>query len=143
MGRIVAVFGVLLTLAACSGGGWMAMRPPLARFLVPGATDIHEVALGWNKWQISYHAPGSPAPWSTTVARNLETDHWGSPDSLGYGALTRSYTRASSLGFCVLWEWADLSFDPFRPLVAQIRVRRWIAIPWWGRVSRIAITPDY
>src|SRR5689334_6028499 len=106
MGHRVTIFGLLLMLAACCGGGWMASRSSLAPFLVPGATDIRVVALGWNEWQISYHAPNSPAPWSTMVARKLETDHWGSPDSVGYGALTRSYTRASSLAFCELWEWA-------------------------------------
>jgi hypothetical protein len=133
MGRSVAVVSVLMMLVACSGAGWMATRPPLGQFLMPGATDIQVTALGWNEWQISYRVPNLPTSWSTAVGHKLEMDRWSSPDSVGYGALTRSYTRASSFGFCTLWEWAFLSFDPIRPQVVQIRMRRWLAIPWWRR----------
>jgi hypothetical protein len=136
MGRSVAVIGAIVVLLACGGAGWTATRPPLEQFLVPGATDIQVVALGWNEWQISYRAPDLSTPWSTAIGRNLETDRWSSPDIVGYGALSRSYTRASSLGLWTLWEWAFLSFDPIKPHVAQIRVRRRIAITWWRRVSR-------
>jgi hypothetical protein len=128
MGRRVAVVGLLMMLVACGGAGWTATRPPLGRFLVLGATDIQVTALGWNEWQLTYRAPDSATPWSTAVGRNLEADRWSSPDNASYGALSRSYTRASSLGLCTLWEWAFLSFDPIKPHVAQIRVRRWIAI---------------
>ena len=131
MGRSVAVIGLLMMVVACGGAGWMATRPPLGQILVPGATDIQVTALGWNEWQISYRAPDSATPWSTAVGRHLEADNWSSPDSVGYGALSRSYTRASSFGFCTLWEWIFLSFDPVRPHVAQIRMRRWLAISWW------------
>ena len=117
MGRSVTIVGLLMMLVACGGAGWMATRPPVGQFLVPGARDIQVTVLGWNERQISYHAPDLPTSWSTVVGRNLETDRWSSPDSVGYGALTRSYTRASSLGFCALWEWAYLAFDPVRPHV--------------------------
>jgi hypothetical protein len=140
MGRSAVVVGVLMLLAAC-GGGWMATHPPLTGFLVPDATDIRVVALGWNEWQLSYHTPGSPSRWPTDIGRRLEREHWISTDSVGYGALSRSYTRASPLGFCALWEWAYLSFDPLRPHIAQIRVRRWIAIGWWQHGARMAIMP--
>jgi hypothetical protein len=140
MGRSAVVVGMLMLLAACGGGGWMATRPSLAGFLVPDATDIHVVALGWNEWQLSYHAPGTPARWPTVIGRRLESEHWSRTDSVGYGALSRSYTRASPLGFCTLWEWAYLSFDPLRPRVAQIRVRRWITIEWLQHGARMAIT---
>jgi hypothetical protein len=133
---------LLMLLLLCAVGSKMILHPPLSRYLVPGATDIRVVGLGWNEWQISYHAPGSIATWSTIIGRNLEADAWTSPGNVGYGALSRSYTRASSLAFCALWEWAFLSFDPVRPHVAQIRVRRWIAIPWWGRLSQRASIPN-
>jgi hypothetical protein len=142
MGRRVAVVGLLMMLVACGGAGWMATRPPVGQFLVPGATDIQVTALGWNEWQINYRAPDVPTSWFTAIGRHLEAQRWSSPDSVGYGALSRSYSRASSLGCCALWEWAFLSFDPARPDVAQIRMRRWIAIPWWWRVSQIATTPE-
>jgi hypothetical protein len=142
MSRSVVVIGVLMMLVACGSAGWMTTRPSLEQFLVPGATDIQVTALGWNERQISYRAPDLPTPWVTAVGRNLEKARWSSPDSVGYGALTRSYTRASSLGFCTLWEWAYLTFDPIRPHIAQIRVRWWIAIPWWQHVPQIATTPE-
>lgn len=140
MGWRVTVVG-LFVVVACAGGVWMATRASLSRFIVPGATDIQIVALGWNEWQISYHAPGSVATWSTAIGRKLETDRWRSYDRAEYGALSRSYTRASPLAFCALWEWAFLSFDPARPQAARIRVRRWIAIPWWQRLAGIVLTP--
>jgi hypothetical protein len=109
-----------------------ATRPPLGQFLLPGATGIQTPPLRWNEWQLIYHAPDIPLTitWAAVVGHNLETNHWSSPDSVGYGGLNRTYTRASSFGFCVLWEWAFLNFDPAKPRVAQIRIRRWIAISW-------------
>jgi hypothetical protein len=143
MSRNVAVVGALMLLLVCGGAGWMATHPPLGQFLVPGATDVQVTILGWNEWQISYHAPDTATPWSTAVGRHLETHGWSSPDSVAYGALSRSYSRGSSLGFCALWEWAFLTFDPVRPHVAQIRLRRWIAIAWWWRVPRTATRPEH
>jgi hypothetical protein len=141
MGRRIAVFGLLILVAVCSGGGWMAIRPPLAQFLVPGAADIRVTALRWNEWQLIYHTSGSPATWLLDVGRHLEHEGWNSPDRVGYGALSRSYMRSSSLVFCTLWEWAYLSFDPVRPHVAQIRVRRSIVIGWRQHVFDTAIPP--
>jgi hypothetical protein len=137
MGRSLAIVGVLMLVMACSGAGWITTHPPVGHFLVPGATDIQVSALGWNEWQLSYHVPELPTTWSTAVGRNLEANRWTSPDAVGYGALVRSYSRATSLGICALWEWAFLSFDPRRPQVARIRIRRWIAAPGWWRVSSV------
>jgi len=131
MGRIVAVFGILVTLAACGIGGWAAARPSLALFVVPGATNIQVVMLRWGEWQINYDAPGSPTTWYSDVAAQLEAHHWSSLDRAEYGALSRTYSRVVPLGFGELWEWAYLTFDPRRPNIAQIKVRRWIAIRWW------------
>jgi hypothetical protein len=125
MGRSVALVGVLMLLIVRSGAGWVATRPPLARFVVPGATDIQVTTLRWNEWQVRYHAPGTPTTWYADVGRMLEAHHWISPDQATYAPLNRSYSRAVSLGFCDLWEWVYLTFDPLRPASAQIRVRRW------------------
>ncbi len=129
MGRIFAVFGVLMTLAACGVGGWVAARPPMKLLLVPGARDVEVMALGWGTWQISYYAPGAPTTWYTDVAHQLEAQHWSSLDQVAYAPLTRIYSRAVSFGFCDLWEWTYLTFDPLRPHSAQIKVRRWVAFP--------------
>ena len=131
MVRSIAVVVVLLMLVGCGGGGWVAAYSPLAPFVVPDATDIQLARLGWDEWQISYHAPGSPTTWYTDIAYDLEAQHWRSLDRVEYGSLTRTYSRALSFGFGELWEWSYLRFDPLRPHEAQIKVRRWIAIPWW------------
>jgi len=55
-----------------------------------------------------------------------------------------------SFGFCELWEWVYLTFDPLAPHIAHIKVRRWIAFPWWRRqqflndshfFTRLPLTP--
>jgi hypothetical protein len=131
MGRIFAVVGVLMMLAACGVGRWVAVRPPMKLLVVPGARDVEVVALGWGAWQIRYQAPGAPTTWYTDVAHQLEAQHWSSLDQVAYAPLTRTYSRVVSLGFCDLWEWAYLTFDPLSPHIARINVRRWLAIPWW------------
>lgn len=129
MGRCVAVAAALMTLVACGGTGYLTTRPPVGQFLAPGATHVQITALGWNEWQISYRAPGSPTTWYTDVPRQLEARRWSSQDRVEYGSLTRTYTHVVSLGLCELWEWAFLAFDPLHPHDAQIKVRRWIAFP--------------
>jgi hypothetical protein len=129
MRRICALFAVLLTLA-CGVGGWVAAGPQLTLLVVPDATDIRVARLGWNEWQISYRAAGSPTTWHSDVAHQLEAQHWSSPDRVEYAPFNRIYSRAVSFGFGELWEWAFLTFDPRRPHDVQIKVRRWIAIPW-------------
>ena len=126
MARIFALLSLLLALAACSVGGWSIAHPPVALFVVPGATDLQVASLGWNEWQIRYRAPGSPTTWYTDVAHQLEEQHWSSMDRVEYGSLTRTYSRVVSFEFGELWEWAYLTFDPVRPHVAQIKVRRWL-----------------
>ena len=129
--RGVAVVGVLIMLVGCGAGGWVAAHPPLGLFVVPDAADVQVDALGWSEWRISYRAPGSPTTWYTDVAGHLEAQHWSSSDRAEYGPLTRTYSRALSFGLCELWEWSYLRFDQLRPQIAQIKVRRGIAIPWW------------
>lgn len=133
MKRLSAVLGVLVILTACSVGSWVAAQPALGLLVARDATDIKVVMRGWNTWKISYRAPGAPTTWSTEIAHRLEAEHWASPDTVGYGSLSRSYSRAVSFGFGELWEWVYLTFDPLRPQDAQITVRRWIAIGWWRR----------
>ena len=140
MRRLFVLFGVLLTLA-CGIGGWVAAHPPLILFIVPEATDVKVATHGWNEWQMSYHAPGSPTTWYMDVAKQLEAQHWSSPDRVEYGALSRTYSRASSFWFGELWEWAYLTFDPLRPHGAQITVRRALSISWWRRLSENRHTP--
>jgi hypothetical protein len=130
MARTLAVLGLLVVLAPCGAGAWAAMRAPLAPFLVDGAGDLRVAALAWNEWQINYSAPPS---WYTTVIEQLEDQGWSSTDRAEYAPLSRVYMRATRLGPFALWEWAFLRLEPLKPHMAQIRVRRWIAIPALSR----------
>jgi hypothetical protein len=124
MGHSFTVVGTILILAVCSTGVWGVTRLPTAPFPASGATDITVAVLGWNAWQISYYA-------SADVIEQLQAQGWNSPDHRQYGALSRTYTRASSFGAGELWEWAFVWHDPLEPQMAHIRVRRWIDFPRW------------
>ena len=127
MGKIVAVLGVLLTLAACGVGGWVVVRPSVALFVVPGATDIQVAALAWNTWQISYRAPGEPTTWFPDLGRQLEAHQWSNLDRVEYsGYQNHTYSHAVSFGVGELWEWAYFSFDSRQPHAAHISIRHWI-----------------
>jgi len=128
MHRTLALFGVLLAVTLCSIGGWGGPHRPPAVFIAPGATDVQLRRLRWNEWQISYQASGSPALWYTEVPHQLEMQHWGSPDRVEYGSLSRTYSRRVPFACGELWEWAFLSFDPLRPHDVHIYLRRWIAV---------------
>jgi hypothetical protein len=129
MWRILAVLTLLGALVGSAS--WMLFHSSVTPFLIPGATDIQVVSIGVWEWQLAYRVPGSITTWFTAIGRNLETDRWSSPDRVEYGALSRTYSRASSFGFAELWEWTFLTIDPLRPQEAKIRMRRQIAIPWW------------
>jgi hypothetical protein len=104
MWRILAVLTLLLTGALVGSASWMLFHPFVTPLLVPGATDIKVVSTGVREWQLAYRAPHSITTWFTAIGRNLETDRWSSPDRVEYGALSRTYSRASSFGFAELWE---------------------------------------
>lgn len=131
-----ALVGVLLALSGCSIGCWYAIHPTFALFVAPGATNISITRLGWNVWQLGYHATGAPTTWSTDVGQQLEVHHWNGPDKAAYGALTRTYSRATQFGACELWVWAYLTFDPLQPQKARSIVRWEIVLPWWQSLTR-------
>ena len=131
--RAVAIAALLLAIAGCAAGAWLASRPPLAPFLVPGATDVEVTELGFGRRVISYNAPGSHYEWYFTVTRNLETSRWLPPDRWGLARQLNTYTRVSPLWFGYLWEQADLHGEPSR---ARIIVGRWLDIPWRRYLNR-------
>ena len=140
MGRSFALLGVLLLLLAGSGAVWAGQGSLAAPFLVPGATAGQVTGLGAHAWQIRFRVPGEPGTWYTALVQQLERDHWSSPDPVGYASGNRSYLRTSSLGIGEVWDWVMVWVDPFHPDVAQIRLRREVAFPWWQRVSQFVRT---
>lgn len=121
----------LVAIMFCGLAGWRVMHPTLSLFVAPGAIALEITAVGWNTWQIHYHAQGKPTSWYTDIADRLERQGWHTADRAEYGALSRTYSRAISFGVGELWEWASLTFDPLQPEEARITVRRWIALPNW------------
>ena len=107
----------------------MGRRPAVDQLVVPGATDIEVSMIRWSEWQLRYRAPEGSTPWITVIGHQLELQGWSSPDQAAYTPLNRTYSRAISLGFLEVWEWRFLTFDPLDPTTAQIRMRRWIAVP--------------
>ena len=73
---ILSLIGALLVVSATVFGIRHAMEPPVAPFLVPGATGIQVVALDASTRLITYQAPGRRCDWYATVTRNLATQHW-------------------------------------------------------------------
>lgn len=125
------IVAMLVALMLCGLAGWRATHPALGIFVAPGATDLQITPVGWGTWQIRYRAQGNPTTWYSDIAERLERQRWRTADRAEYGALSRTYSRAISLGVGELWEWATLTFDPLKPNEAHITVRQWIALPNW------------
>ena len=73
---ILSLIGALLVVSATVFGIRHAMVPPVAPFIVPGATNIQVIALGPGTRLITYQAPGPRCAWYATVTRNLAVQHW-------------------------------------------------------------------
>ena len=113
----------------------MLYHPAVTPFMVPGASDIQVVSVGWGQRQISYRSSGPPDAWYWTVARTLEEQHWTlrnrwRPDE------SSIYDPVAPLSFergyaGVLWYEVVLTPDRRDPQRATITVRQHIIIPWW------------
>src|SRR5262245_8081170 len=129
MKRVLGLMSILLALGACVGGSWLAVRPPLAPFLAPGATEIQVVNVSTWERQISYHIPGRPYAWYWATAHSLGEQQWTlqtpiRPDLAGptyYPIIPLQFERIS-FGFLV--DEVVLEPDQRNPNVAHIRVRR-------------------
>ncbi len=129
MARFLPTLLPLMALMACFAGASRAAPALLAPFLLTGATEVMVEAQSWNDWVISYRAPD--AAWPAALALRLEQERWRSLDQVGYGALSRSFSRGVAHEWGGLWEWAFFSVDPSQPEVVRIRVRQRLALPWW------------
>jgi hypothetical protein len=118
---IVALVGV------CATGAWASMRPPIAEFLAPGATNIQVRDIGWGQRTISYAASGERYAWYFSIASRLMADGWVPPDKWGPSSQFNTYTHVSPLWIGYLWEQAELRGEP---QYARITVRRWVTVPW-------------
>jgi hypothetical protein len=117
----------LASVVVCAAAVWFAARPPITRFVVPGAQDvrIHEIGLGQRL--ITYQAAGGRYAWYFTIASQLEASGWIPPDKWGPPSQINTYTHVSPLWIGFLWEQVELHGEPNQ---ARITIHRWITVPW-------------
>ena len=135
MKRSIGLIGILLALGACVAGSWLAIRPPLAPFLAPGATGIQVVNVSSWEQQISYQVAGPPYTWYWAMTHALEEQQWRlqtalRPDLAGpnYNPIILVRFERISIGFLV--DEVVLDPDQRNPNLARIHVSRRITIPW-------------
>jgi hypothetical protein len=122
---MLTLVGVLLVVGAIGAGVRHAMQPPLALFIVPGATDIQVVVLGPGTRLITYQAPGERCDWYATVTQTLAAHHWqawftggdrtSEPEQtpeLRSDPPRISYTHTVAFALGYLWDQAVLDPDP-------------------------------
>jgi hypothetical protein len=114
-------------MAACAAGTWFAARPPITRFIAPGAQQVHTRDIGLGRRLITYQAAGERYEWYFTIARQLEASGWIPPDKWGPASQINTYTHVTPLWLGFLWEQVELHGEPNQ---ARISIHRWITIPW-------------
>jgi hypothetical protein len=135
MRRILVVLALLLSGALAASGMWVLSPPSTTAFIVPGATDVQVVSVGWGQQQMSYHTSGAPNAWYWTVARTLEEQgwtprtRWRPDESSIYDPVVPLLFERGYAG--ILWDVVVLTPDRHDPQHATIAVRRRIVIPWW------------
>ena len=135
MRRALAIFGLLLLLAACSAGAWLAARPRVARFVVAGAQDLQVKALRRGEWQIRYRVTETQPAWHEALGRELERQGWHAINLGRYDGLKANYMRVTPLPVGQLREWAYMAINHYGDQhLAQVTVRRWIELPWQLRI---------
>ena len=127
MQRIAILVGIGCLALICTGGMWLAFRPPLEALLPPDATDIDVVDVGWWEWTLTYRTSGPAYQWYGTVAHQLQAARWVRIQEWPLRD-SETYTRITWYKFVVFWERAELNVDSHG---AHVRMRRWITLPWW------------
>jgi hypothetical protein len=132
------VFGlitIILVSGACGAGSWLALRPPAAVFLAPGATEIQVTNLSIGEQHISHRYPGPSYAWYWATIHTIEAQHWTRqtplrPDLAGprYNPIIPLRFKRVSFGFLV--EEVVLEPDLDDPSLARLQVNRRIVIPW-------------
>ncbi len=131
MRRALAIVALLFLLAACGAGAWFAARPQVARFVVAGAQDLQVKGLRRGEWLISYRVAETQPVWHAVLGRELERQGWHAIDLGRYDGQKANYMRVTPLPVGQLREWAYMAINLYGDQhLAQVRVRRWIELPW-------------
>lgn len=124
---LIATLAVLLILTASAAGGWLALAPGAARFVVPGASDVHIRSLAPGTHEITFRVGQANKEWTSLLDRQLRGQGWLPPDYSGARAQFTIYSYVNHYWFGSIWEQADLQGDPQH---ARIVVRRWLRLGW-------------
>jgi hypothetical protein len=138
MRRVALLLGLACLTAVCSGGSWIASRPPIQLLFPPDATDIHMAANGWWEWTLSYQTPGPSYEQEAAIVHQLEADGWMESGERYVGGPPHdpaTYTRMTAFGVVAVWERLELDSDA---RVTRIRMRRWIALQPLKLLSALA-----
>jgi hypothetical protein len=135
MKRAFGLIGILLSLGACVAGSWLAICPPLAPFLAPGATEIQVTNVSIWEQHISYRAPGPPYAWYWATIHTIEEQQWTlrtplRPDLAGMSYNPTTPLRFERISIGLVVDEAVLDPDRRNPNLVRIHVSRRIVIPW-------------
>jgi hypothetical protein len=129
--RAFAIAGILLLLAVCGAGAWLAAYPPMAKFAIADAQDLQITAVHRGEWLISYRVSTTQPTWYEALGRELEQQGWQEIDLGRYDNLKANYMRVTPLPVGKLREWAYMAITHSGDQhLARVRVRRWIELPW-------------
>jgi len=65
MQRRIALLGLLLALAACGFGAWLALRGVTNTFVAPGAANVRITEIRPGEREITYTMPNPDDGWQT------------------------------------------------------------------------------
>ena len=64
---LIAIVAVLVAVAACAAGGWLALAPRSAQFVVPGARDVRVQGMAPGLRVITFRMADPAADWATQL----------------------------------------------------------------------------
>jgi len=127
MRRMLVIIAFVSTLSV-GLGIWYMLRPPVNVLIVPAATEVEVIRIGFGEQLITYQAPGAPYAWKTIIGRNLLAHGWTDPIWWRSDMPVRSYWHMSRFWFGTVWDQADIWGESG---VSKITTRRWIEFPAW------------
>ncbi len=115
--RRLAALSLLVVVASCGAGVWMALSAVTAPFIAPGAADVQVSEIAPGERQITYFMPNPDDGWQTAVVRQLRLSGWSvAADRYQWGGTDTittlaTYTRTSHIWFLQVRERAELRGD--------------------------------
>lgn len=121
--RRIAILSLIVAVAACGAGAWLAVRGVTGAFIAPGAANVRVAEIGPGQREITYIMPNPDDGWQTAIARRLslsgwrldaERWQWGGTETT---TVLAAYVRTSRLWFFTIRERAELLGDRSSALI--------------------------